>query len=243
MAGMAGVTMTDRRKFLTWCGGLLPLLRQVFTLFAMRLAVIDPLPMYRQGVVTVLADAGHVVETPDDLLAWSHRERDGLVLLTLDAGASWQLLERLHSAVEGCAVIALLADESAGAGARAVRAGARSVLPRGVGAAMLARTVQATAEGQSVLPASALAALLSGASLDDSGANVLTDEQRVWLRNLADGMTVARLADRVGYSERAMFRLLQSLYRRLGARTRIQAIVRAQELGWLPRDDDDRKVN
>ncbi|SEU14237.1 helix-turn-helix domain-containing protein [Nonomuraea wenchangensis] len=46
-------------------------------------------------------------------------------------------------------------------------------------------------------------------------------------------MTVADLADRAGYSERAMFRLLQALYREIGVATRIQAIVRAQERGWL----------
>jgi DNA-binding NarL/FixJ family response regulator len=213
------------------------------TLVAMRLAVIDALPMYRQGVVTVLSAAGHVVEAPDDLLAWSRCGDDGLVLLTLDTGASWEALRRLRAATEEFPVIALLADESAAAGAMAVRAGARSVLPRATSAAVLTRTVEATAGGQAVLPAAVVAALLSGVGPAAGGESLLTAEQGVWLRHLADGMTVARLAEQVGYSQRAMFRLLQAIYRRLGARTRIQAIMRAQEQGWLPRDAGDPTFN
>jgi DNA-binding CsgD family transcriptional regulator len=53
------------------------------------------------------------------------------------------------------------------------------------------------------------------------------------LRQLAAGATVAQLADRAGYSERAMFRLLHALYRQLGARSRIEAILHAQTSGWL----------
>ena len=209
------------------------------TLIAMRLAVIDPLPMYRQGVVTVLSAAGHVVDTPDDLLAWLRQGQNGLVLLTLDTSRSWEALRRLRAGTDEYLVIAMLADESAAAGAKAVRAGARSVLPRGTSAAVLTRTVEATAGGQAVLPAEVVAALLTGVASGDGGESALTVEQRVWLRHLADGMTVARLAEQVGYSERAMFRLLQALYRRLGARTRIQAIVRAQEQGWLAQDVGD----
>jgi DNA-binding NarL/FixJ family response regulator len=71
--------------------------------------------------------------------------------------------------------------------------------------------------------------VLAGAETDPA----ITTDQMAWLRHLASGMTVAELARVAGYSERAMFRLLQSLYRQLGARTRIEAIVRAQEQGWL----------
>jgi DNA-binding NarL/FixJ family response regulator len=239
MARPLGMTMTGRWKSLTCLAVFRLSSGRMPTLIAMRLAVIDPLPMYREGVVSVLSAAGHVVEAPEDLLAWLRRGHDGLVLLTLDTNTSWEALGRLRAATNEYPIIAMLADESAAVGAKAVRAGARSVLPRSTSAAVLTRTVEATAEGQAVLPADVVAALVAGVASADRGESVLTDEQRVWLRYLADGMTVARLAEQVGYSERAMFRLLQTLYRRLGARTRIQAIVRAQELGWLARDGSD----
>ena len=209
----------------------------------MRLAVIDPLPMYRQGVSTVLSAAGHVVKTPNDLLAWSRRGHDGLVLLTLDTDASWEALQRLRAATDEYPVIAMITEESVAIGARAVRAGVRSVLPRGVSGPVLTRTVEATAEGQAVLPSGVMAALLSGVGSAERADSVLTAEQQLWLRHLADGMTVAQLAEQIGYSERAMFRLLKAVYRQLGARTRIQAIVRAQEQGWLLRKEGDSKVS
>jgi DNA-binding CsgD family transcriptional regulator len=59
-----------------------------------------------------------------------------------------------------------------------------------------------------------------------------------WLRQLAAGSTVAQLANQAGYSERAMFRLLQGLYQQLGARNRVEALLRAQQLGWLSRIPD-----
>jgi DNA-binding CsgD family transcriptional regulator len=53
---------------------------------------------------------------------------------------------------------------------------------------------------------------------------------------LATGMTVAQLAAKAGYSERAMFRLLRSLYVRMGAKNRTEALIRAYEHGWIPAD-------
>jgi DNA-binding NarL/FixJ family response regulator len=195
----------------------------------MDLAVIDPLPMYRHGVVAVLSKAGYQVETPADPLGWARRGGPGLVLLTLVTAADWDLLDQLREDAPRQRVIAVLSgDESAGPGARAVRAGAQSVLPRQVTANALLRTVEATIDGQTVLP-TAVAVVLAGRDADP----VITTAQMAWLRYLAAGMTVAELARRAGYSERAMFRLLQSLYRQLGAQTRIEAIIRAQEQGWL----------
>ncbi|AQZ63306.1 two component transcriptional regulator, LuxR family [[Actinomadura] parvosata subsp. kistnae] len=196
-------------------------------------AVVDPLPMYRQGVASVLSAAGHAVDTPADVLAWVRHGPHRVVLLTLESEQDWDLLRRLRDADGTHAVIALVGEDSAVLGVRAVRTGARSVLPRGVTPGTLRRTVEATLDGQAVLPADVAAALASGAHSTGEGAAAPEPQQLSWLRQLADGVTVAQLARRAGYSERAMFRLLQELYRDMGVRTRIQAIVRAQEEGWL----------
>nr|WP_181726579.1 hypothetical protein [Micromonospora provocatoris] len=44
---------------------------------------------------------------------------------------------------------------------------------------------------------------------------------------------MVRLAAEIGYSERAMYRLLQTLYQQLGVRTRLEAIIVAREEGWI----------
>jgi DNA-binding NarL/FixJ family response regulator len=66
-----------------------------------------------------------------------------------------------------------------------------------------------------------------------SGRVVLADHEISWLRELAGGLTVAQLAERSGYSERAMFRLLRRVYVRMQVRNRTEALLRAREQGLL----------
>ncbi|MGW3963596.1 DNA-binding response regulator [Amycolatopsis sp. NPDC005003] len=196
---------------------------------AVRIAIVDPLPMFRTGVVTVLDASGYEVDTPAEVVSWVRHRAGSVVLLTLRSKRDWDLLAQLCAIGEAQVVIALLEDESPVVGARAVRIGARAVLPREVDVTTLVRTVDATVSGQAVMPASVAAALAD----DPRGEErTLSSEQLSWLRQLASGMTVARLADQAGYSERAMFRLLQALYRQMGVETRLQAIMRAKEAGW-----------
>jgi DNA-binding NarL/FixJ family response regulator len=197
-------------------------------------AVVDPLPLFRDGAVAALTAGGHAVKTPRDVLAWARETPSAMVLLTVQGEADWVLLAKL--AQIGSVphlVVVLLANDSAAAGVRAVRSGARSVLARHVSAEELQRSVSATIDGQAVLPAVVLAALVAGTRVDTGQADIVSAEKLSWLRALAAGSTVAQLAGQVGYSERAMFRLLRSLYHDMGVGGRVEALMRAQEQGWL----------
>ncbi|MDP9792928.1 DNA-binding NarL/FixJ family response regulator [Catenuloplanes nepalensis] len=197
----------------------------------LHIAVLDPLPLFGRGATTVLAAAGHEVQVPEDVRSWAESRRPAIVLLTLLAGSDWGLLAPLQDMPE-VTVIAVLQNLHPAA-IRAVRMGAQSVLPRTATPAVLLRTVEATADGQAVLPAEVLS-MLAGAP--PSGPATLSEERLSWLRRLAAGSTVAELADTAGYSERAMFRILKQVYRDMGVGNRMQAVLRAQELGWLPGD-------
>lgn len=200
---------------------------------AVHIAVVDPLPLFQRGVAAVLSEAGYTVEMPMDVLTWPRPGRRDLVLLTLESGPAWEALNHFRNVTARPTVIALVeGEDTVNAGVRAVRAGARSVLPREVKVATLRHTVEMTVDGHAVLPASVSAALASGRSNSPSSRPPNSD-QLSWLRELAEGKTVAQVADRAGYSERAMFRLLQSLYQEIGVRTRIEALILAQAQGWL----------
>jgi DNA-binding NarL/FixJ family response regulator len=179
----------------------------------------------------VLSAAGHQVETPSDPIRWASRRQSSLVLLTLTGDTDWRLLARLHDANDTLPVIALIDAISTEQGVRAVRAGARSVLSRSIAGDVLHRTVTATMDGQAVLPAEVARWLAINASPVSS--QVTPPDRISWLRQLASGVTVAQLADRVGYSERAMFRLLTALYSDIGARNRLEAILLARDKGWI----------
>ena len=61
----------------------------------------------------------------------------------------------------------------------------------------------------------------------------ITGDEAEWLRALADGATVAALAERIGYSERETFRMLGELYAKVGVRNRTEAIIWATRHGVL----------
>jgi DNA-binding NarL/FixJ family response regulator len=142
----------------------------------------------------------------------------------------WNLLNRLCNGAHSQLVIVILGSVSAFAGVRAVRAGAHSVVARESTLATLQRTVEATIAGQAVMPATVAAAL---AGTSGEGKRMPSAKQISWLQRLASGTTVAQLANRAGYSEREMYRLLRSLYAQMGVRTRLQAIMHAKEADWI----------
>lgn len=54
-----------------------------------------------------------------------------------------------------------------------------------------------------------------------------------WLRHLKTGMTIAKLAEIVGYSERSLYRLLHDMYGRMQVSNRTEAIAKAARLGII----------
>jgi len=195
-------------------------------------AVWDPLPIYRRGMLATLSAAGFAVETAADLLDWAQQEHRLVVMLTLSTPADWAVLERLREERPAVLVVAVLPDADAQSYVRAVAAGATSAVPRDAAPEAVRRVVEDVLRGVSSLPAEAMAAL---AAPHERPTHVPepSPPELDWLRELAVGATVAQLAERSGYSERAMFRLLRELYARLGVRNRTEALMLAQRRGWL----------
>jgi DNA-binding NarL/FixJ family response regulator len=201
---------------------------------SIRIAVSDPLPLFRRGVMAILGDAGYELEAPEDLLAWIGEEQRRVVVLTLQTPKDWALLSRLQEADADVVVVALLPDASTAAYVQAVMAGAAAVLPRDASIEAVQRVFRAAIRGQSLLPAEVVRALASPSGPTAETAQDAPSVREIeWLRELASGATVARLASRAGYSERAMFRLLRDLYARLRVRNRTEALMLARERGWL----------
>jgi DNA-binding NarL/FixJ family response regulator len=200
---------------------------------SVRIAVSDPLPLFRRGVMAILGDAGYELEDPDDLLAWIREEQRRVVILTLQSPEDWATLGQLHDLQADVVVVAVLVDASVPAYVQAVMAGATAVLPRDASIETVRRVFSAAIRGQSLLPAEVVRALASPGRTAERGQGAPSVREIEWLRELASGVTVARLAGRAGYSERAMFRLLRELYARLRVRNRTEALMLARERGWL----------
>jgi DNA-binding NarL/FixJ family response regulator len=200
---------------------------------SVRIAVLDPLPVFRRGLITILGDAAYETQSPEELLAWIHEEQRPCVLVTLLSTDDWILLDRLREARADMVVIAILADTSIRNHVQAILGGAVAAVARDALPETLRKVLEAAVAGNSLLPVEVVRALTRPQPLHETEEHIPSPQEIGWLRDLAVGTTVARLADRAGYSERAMFRLLRELYQRIGARNRTEALMRAHERGWL----------
>ena len=198
-----------------------------------RLAILDPLPLFQAGVARALEPDGYLVEQPADVKAWSNGHDAAIVLVSLVSPAQWTLLTDLGRQRPAVASIALLNDLTVDSGIRAVRAGAVAVLPRAVTANRLRHACQAVLRGESVMPTDVVRQILHRSDRWNADQVQPDERELVWLRHLADGLTVGQTADHAGYSERMMFRLLREFYTKQGVANRTEAMLLARERGWV----------
>jgi DNA-binding NarL/FixJ family response regulator len=196
----------------------------------LRVAVVDRVPMYARGLAATLGEHGAPAEVLTDLLDWARGPGEPLVFLSLAREPDWGLFAALRAVRADALVVGIVRDPGVADVVRAVSAGAAGVLARDATPAEVGDVLRATLDGRSVVPLPVLRSLVAGLTTGD--APVSADEIG-WLRTLADGTTVARLAEQVGYSERMMFRLLSGLYTKLGVDGRTRALIRARDEGWL----------
>lgn len=199
-----------------------------------RVAVVDPLPLFRLGVMASLAASGHEVAAPADVAAWLGPTSDQVILVSLARPYDWDLLRTLSGSVPRPTIVTLLDPVTEESALTAISLGAASVIARGIASDDLATAIDMTLAGNSVIPTLVLKGM-SSRSRHAAGATVgqVTPRQLEWLAILAAGATVAELARQMDYSERTMFRLLSRLYKQMDVDNRTEALIQAHEHGWL----------
>jgi DNA-binding NarL/FixJ family response regulator len=197
-----------------------------------QVAISDSLPAYRHGMLTSLGDAGFQPEAPRDLLQWALQEQRRAILLTLESEGDWALLARLRAARADMPVVVAVAENDVASQVRAVLGGAISTVSRDAPTETIQRVLRAAVDGISMLPVEVVRALGERRGVVPTGAKV-SEREVGWLQALAKGMTISQLAEKAGYSERAMFRLLRELYERMEVGSRTEALMRAHQQGWL----------
>jgi DNA-binding NarL/FixJ family response regulator len=150
----------------------------------------------------------------------------------MHATGDWTLLAQLCHAPPKPIVVALLEDDGVPTYVRALTPGAAGAVPRNAALDTLREVFEAAVRGNTLLPVGVMRALAQGNGTETAADGPSSDEQG-WLRRLAADDSVARLAEQAGYSERMMFRLLRSLYTRLGTANRTEALIRARDKGWI----------
>jgi DNA-binding NarL/FixJ family response regulator len=123
---------------------------------------------------------------------------------------------------------------------RVLRLGARGFVTKAEGLRGLAGTIRRLLAGERViapgLEQDAVLALGRFAKRAREGAEVaaeLTARERQVLELLSDGHTMRQIATRLGISPRTVETHVAKVYRKLGVRTRVQAVSRAATLGLV----------
>lgn len=190
---------------------------------AVPVAVVDPLPAYREGLITAFRQAGFSSEEPADLLAWSRGNGRRVLVATLDREDDEQHARTLLALNPRLVLVGLVSDTSPDAARRLLSLGARSVVMRSASVETIIDTLKAAVMDRIVFPPDVAHAL--AAEPPCPAAPMLKDIDRRWLRALARGVKVTELARTAGYSEREMYRRLSKLYKTLGASCRVEALV------------------
>lgn len=125
----------------------------------------------------------------------------------------------------------LLSDASGVDVLKFLAQGVNAVIPRHSPVVRILRAVDAVLEGDVVLSRPVIDQLSGILPTEElSEVQLLPLEQR-WLGLLADGRPISRIAEETGWSERHLRRRLRSVYVRLGAENRDQAVRAAAKLG------------
>lgn len=130
-------------------------------------------------------------------------------------------------------VAVVIADDcSAPSVVQALRAGAAACVSRSSSFDELIEVVRLALRGTTAMPTAMAHQIMTTARVAPSDCPVSAREAE-WIRSLAHGRTVTKLAQDSGYSEREMYRILNQTYDRMGARNRTEAVVRAAGWGML----------
>jgi len=188
--------------------------------------VIGDDPLARAGIAGLLAaEPGLAVTTqtgsstprPHDVVAW-------------DMGADGASLERLRAWAGTAPAVAMVGDAETAGGA--LRAGARGVVPRASEPGRIAAALRAAAEGLLVMDP-AYRAPVEPARPKDSAPDLLSPREIEVLALMSEGHPNKIIADRLGISEHTAKFHINTIFAKLDATTRTEAVVRAVRRGLL----------
>ncbi len=166
-----------------------------------------------------------------------------VMIVTIRSVRDVATTERLDGFGSRLRTIALVEHRDLRRVADAIRVGVNGVVDRDAAPEAVVDATCAADHGHILLPDWAVAALATRLPAPLPGDQLVSNDEVTWLRLLARGSTVGVLADHAGYSEREMFRNLHDLYERIGAHSRIEALLWADRHALLDAgtvNEDDR---
>jgi DNA-binding NarL/FixJ family response regulator len=209
-----------------------------------RVVVIDDHPIVRQGLVGVLEDEADLEVVGEygsarEGLGHMGRVQPDVVLLDLEMPDldGIDALPALIAAKPDLAVLVFTAYDTEervlGALRAALRAGAKGYLLKGASAEEIGRAVRLVAAGGSYLEPRVATQVIAQVQAPRRDALRLSEREREVLRLVADGMATKQVARSLGITERTVKFHVNSIFHKLGADSRAQAVALAVQRGLL----------
>jgi DNA-binding NarL/FixJ family response regulator len=207
-----------------------------------RVVVADDHPVVRDGLVAMLETQPDLAvvgtaATGEDALALVTTSDPDVMLLDLEMprldGVS--VLRRLHESGARTRVIVFTVFDTDERIISAVEAGAAGYLLKGAPRADVFAAIRAVASGGSLLAPLATSAVLRrlrGDTPARSGPSLTPREQMV-LERLARGLGNKQIAAQLGIAERTVKFHVSSVFTKLGATNRTEAVTRAAQAGLI----------
>lgn len=205
-----------------------------------RVLVVDDHPIVRQGLVSVLGDEADLeivgeAASGREAIARVPRLQPDVVLLDLEMPDldGVQAIPHLLAARPELRVLVFTAYDTDERVLGAVRAGARGYLLKGASAGEIARGIRAVHAGGSYLEPRVASTLLAEVSSPRRGGTALSARERDVLRLVAEGLPTKQIAARLSIAERTVKFHVNSIFHKLGADNRAQAVAIAAHHGLL----------
>jgi DNA-binding NarL/FixJ family response regulator len=203
--------------------------------------VVDDHPIVREGVISVLEDREDMevvgsAGSAEEALPIAERLCPDIVLLDLELPGlgGLEAIPRLLEASPATGVIVFTAYETDERILGALRAGARGYLLKGAPAEEIVRAVHMVHAGGSYLePRVAAKLVMQVCAPAPCPGPALTPREQEVLRLLGEGMSNKRIARALCISERTVKFHVGSVFTKLGAGNRTQAVALAVQRGLL----------
>jgi DNA-binding NarL/FixJ family response regulator len=204
-----------------------------------RVLIVDDHPVVREGLAAVLEDTKDVrvvgaLGSAEEALASVAAGLPDVVLLDLELPGmnGVDAIPRLAAAAPRSRIVVLTAYDTEERVLGALKAGAAGYLLKGAGAAEIVQAIRAVAAGGSYLTPRVAARVVAQVNAPRRSGR-LSDRERQVLRLVARGRANKQIARDLGITERTVKFHMTSIFNKLGADNRAQAIAIAAERGLL----------
>ena len=205
-----------------------------------RVLVVDDHPIVRQGLVSVLDDEADfdvvgAAGSAEEALALVERQQPDVALLDLELPGldGVAALPGLLAAHPGLRVLVFTAYDQDERVFGALQAGAAGYLLKGASTAEIASAVRTVHAGESYLAPRVAAKVVGQLGASRAARGRLSERERAVLRLIADGQSNKQIARVLAVTERTVKFHVTSIFHKLGADNRAQAVALAAEQGLL----------